>query len=381
MRPTRFSTSRRLALALTAVFLGVAPLAGCAGEEPVVEEEDEALILSTADVAEVDRGPLASGITLTGTLNPYREVTLNAQVPGTVGRLRFEEGDRVQRGATMAVIEAQGIRSQAAGAQAGVAAAEAQLAQARRQFASAELLYNEGALAELDYEGARTQLEAAQAQVEAARAQAATAGEQAARTTISAPLSGGVTERYVEEGEAVNPGQPIYTLVNTEVLELEGQVPVEQAAQIEVGQAVEFSLTAYPERTFRGEVARINPTADPATRQVGVYLRLPNPGGELVGGLFATGRVVAEEITDALLVPLPALREGDGTSYVLALEENRLVRRDVRVTARDAGAGVAAVEGPLAAGQEVLVAPAPGAVEGANVEFAAHAARQAGGLD
>ena len=110
MRPTRFSTSRRLALTLTAVFLGVAPLAGCAGEEPVVEEEDEALILSTADVAEVERGPLASGITLTGTLNPYREVTLNAQVPGTVGRLRYEEGDRVQRGATMAVIEAQGIR-------------------------------------------------------------------------------------------------------------------------------------------------------------------------------------------------------------------------------------------------------------------------------
>ncbi len=246
-----FALARKIVLAVAMVLLVPALLTGCGTNEAATQEAEQALILSSADVATVEQGGLVSGITLTGTLEPFRIVTLNAQVPGTLTQLRYREGDRVPQGATMAVIEAQGIRSQAAGARAGVAAAQAQLAQARRQFESAELLYKEGALAQLDYDGARTSLEAAQAQVEAAQAQAATAGEQASRTTIQAPLSGSVSARQAEEGEAINPGQPVYTIVNTDALELKGQVSANQAAGIKVGQAVTFQMDAYPSRTFR----------------------------------------------------------------------------------------------------------------------------------
>src|SRR5690606_1161771 len=166
-----------------------------------------------------------------------------------------------------------------------------------------------GAMSEFEFRGAQAAREAAQAQLAAARAQAAGAGEQAQRATITAPIAGEVSNRQVSEGEAVNPGQPLFTVVNTEILELAGQVPVNQAAGVRVGQPVEFSLSAYPGRTFRGEVARVEPTADPATRQVGVYVRLPNPGRQLVGGQFATGRILSGGETEAVVVPATALRQ------------------------------------------------------------------------
>src|SRR5690606_32809768 len=186
-------------------------------------------------------------------------------------------------------------------------AAEAQVALARRQYESARTLYEAGAMSQIEFQSSEAQLEAAQAQLEAAQAQATGAGEQAARTVVRAPISGAVSVKLVELGEAVNPGQSLFTVVNTSALELAGRVGVDQAARIAVGAPVEFRIDAYPGQTFRGAVARIQPTADPATRQVGVFLRLDNPG-DLVGGLFATGTVVSETMEDALLVPASALR-------------------------------------------------------------------------
>lgn len=389
MNAFSFRVPRRAALALAAVAFAVAPLTGCGGsDEPAeVVAEPRELVLAPSDVASVARGSISAGVTFTGSLDPYRVVDVKAQVSGTIGSIRAQEGDRVGDGAVLATIMAEGIQSQAAstragvsGAQAGVAAAEAQLALARQQADSAELLFNEGAMSRLDYQAAQAQVEAAEAQVAAARSQVAAArsqatgaGEQAARTVVRAPIAGAVSARRVELGEAVNPGQSLFTVVNTSALELNGRVGVDQAARIAVGAPVEFRLDAYPGQTFRGTVARIQPTADPATRQVGVFLRLDNPG-PLVGGLFATGTVVSETVEDALLVPATALREADGVAYVLAVEGGVIQRRQVAVVARDPARGVVALSGGLDAGDTVIVAPTTDTVAGASVRTTGAAA-------
>ena len=367
-----FRVPRRAALALAAVALAAAPLTGCGGsDEPaeVAPEESRELVLAPSDVATVERGAISAGVSLTGSLDPYRVVDVKAQVSGTIGSVRAEEGDRVGAGAVLATITAEGVRSQAASARAGVAAAEAQVALARRQYESAQTLYEAGAMSQIEFQSNEAQLEAAQAQLEAAQAQATGAGEQASRTVVNAPISGAVSARMVELGEAVTPGQSLFTVVNTSALELDGQVGVDQAARIAVGAPVEFRIDAYPGQTFRGTVARIQPTADPATRQVGVFLRLDNPGG-LVGGLFATGTVVSETMEDALLVPATALREADGVAYVLAVEGGVIQRRQVAVVARDPARGLVALSGTLDAGDTVIVAPTTDTVSGTRVRTA-----------
>ena len=160
-------------------------LAACGGEEPPAEgdgAEAAPLVLASTDIATVATGEIQAGVQITGTLEPAQRVDVKAQVGGTIGSVRYEEGQAVGRGAVMATVTAEGVRSQAAAtragvgsaragvssaeagvssAQAGVEAAEAQLALAREQAESAELLYNEGAMSRLDYQAAQAQVEAA----------------------------------------------------------------------------------------------------------------------------------------------------------------------------------------------------------------------------
>lgn len=336
--------------------------AGCGGgegeaaEAGAAAEQENVTVLGPRDVAPVEATQLAAGVALTGSLEPFRTAEVKAQVPGVVRGLEVDRGSRVGAGQVLARIEAQGIQSQAAGARSGVAAAQAQLSLARRQLESARTLYQAGALSELDFRAAEAQFQAAQAQLAAARSNATGASEQAGRTAVTAPFAGSVSARTVNEGEAVNPGQTVLTVVNSDFLELRGQVPVDQANQVRPGQPAEFSLTAFPGRTFGGTVARVDPVADAATRQVGVTLRLRNTG-ELIAGMFASGRVVTGGDRQTLVVPAAAVRGQGAEQHVLAVVGDSVVRRPVTVGARDDARGVVAVQSGVQAGERVIVSP------------------------
>ncbi|HEX2187311.1 MAG TPA: efflux RND transporter periplasmic adaptor subunit, partial [Longimicrobiaceae bacterium] len=331
--------------------------AACGREEPAEAKESPAAVLGAQDVATAEVSTLSSGVALTGSLEPYRRVEVKAQVPGVVAALSADRGDAVRQGQTLARIEAEGIRSQAAGARSGVAAAEAGLALARRQLESARTLYEQGALSEIDFRGAQAQYEAAQAQLAAARAQATGAAEQAGRTAVVAPVAGEVSARSVEPGEAVSPGNTLFTVVNSRILELRGQVPVDQAAQVRQGQPVVFSLDAYPGREFRGTVSRVDPVADPATRQVGVTMQLPNEDRSLIGGLFATGHVVTGAQQQVVTVPTAAVRGTGAGAFVLVVEGGQVKRRPVRAGEPDVQRGVVPVLSGLRGGEQVIVSP------------------------
>ncbi len=338
----------------------VLALGACGGgEEAEVDASDEAgvVVLGADDVAEARLDTLNAGIVVSGNLDPYLRVEVRAQVPGVVTRLAVDRGDAVREGQALARIEAEGIRGQAASARAGVAAARAQLALARRQLDSSRRMYEAGAMSEIEYQQAEAGYEAAQAQVAAAEAQALGAGESARRATVEAPITGVVSDRMVSDGEAVNPAQPLLTIVNTSQLELAGRVGVEEAAHIRPGMPVEFTVDAYPGRVFQGAVARVDPTADPASRQVGVYVRLPNEGGALVGGVFGTGRILTGGRDAVLTVPTGAIRGSSDEPYVFVVEDGRIARRPVRLGARSEARGQVAVMDGLEPGSIVVVSP------------------------
>jgi RND family efflux transporter MFP subunit len=289
-------------------------------------------------------------------------------VPGIVGRLAVDRGDPIRIGQLIAVIQAEGIRSAAASALAQVSAAQANLALARQQVTSARTLHARGAISQIELQTAEAAYEAAEGQLAAARAQASAAGESAGRANITSPIAGEVSDRHVSQGEAVNPGDPLVTVVNTTQLELAGQVPVQSAARVQRGQSVEFTVDAYPGEVFEGIVARVDPTADAATRQVGVYLRLPNPNRRIVGGVFATGRVLSATTDSVLTVPMAAVRTEDGGTYVWLIENERLTRRPVVTGVREDATGLIEILSGVSVGDRVLAAP--GAVqEGTPVRF------------
>jgi RND family efflux transporter MFP subunit len=343
---------KSLLLAVVAPIL----LASCGGtSESEAGETEIAVLLTPQDVATAVTDSVETGPMLTGSLEPAERVTLRAQVAGTIDAVRVDRGSRVNRGQTLAVVEAAGIRGAAAGAQAAVAAAQANVALARQRLEAARTLYTAGATSRIDLQSAEAAFEAAEAQLAAARAQSASAGEAAGNTIITSPLTGVVSDRMVEAGESVNPGTELFTVVNAQQLELAGQVPVDAAARVRVGQPVRFTLQAEPDRELRGEVARIDPTADPQTRRVGLYVRLENPGNRIIGGQFARGRIVGDRVA-AVVVPQTAVRQEGQMFYVLVIENDRIARREVTVMATDEARGISGVDG-VRAGEQVIIAP------------------------
>lgn len=352
----------RASLGAAAAALTLALAACGGGAEPAEARPDSAqtgpeVVLAPSDVAAAATTELTGGVALTGSLEPYRLVEVKAQVPGVVQGLAVDRGSAVRQGQVLARIQAEGIQSQAGGAAAQVAAAQATLAQAERQLESARTLYQAGAMSEISFRAAETQVAAARAQLAAARAGATGASEQAARTRVVSPLTGRVSNRHVQSGEVVNVGAPIVTVVDSRFLELKGQVPVEDAAAVRVGQPVEFSLNSAPGRVLRGEVSRVDPMADPATRQVGVTLRLANADGSLIGGLFAAGRVLTGQSRTAVTVPLGALRTAGSETFVWVVKDGRAEQRVVATGERDPARGLVAITTGLAEGEQVVVVP------------------------
>ena len=372
---------RALALALP-----LAVLAGCSGEAPAKDAPAATVqptVLSPDDVAVATVEDLTSAILLTGSLEPADRVMVTAQVGGTLGPILVDRGTTVRRGQRITTIQAAGVRSQAAGAEAAVASAQANLVAARTQRDASQRLYDAGAISRLEAENAQAAYRAAEAQVAAARAQATAAGEQAGYTVVTAPIAGVVSERPAEAGEAVASGDPIVAIVNTSTLELEGRIPVDEAAAVRVGQRVAFTLDAFPGREFTGTVSRKDPAADPATRQVGVFVRLANPRGEVTAGQFARGRVAGRVVEDAVVIPSTAVDAVGGETSVYVIDANRLARRVVTLGPSDPATGRIAVTDGLQGGERVLARPAPSVADGQPVvlseERGTPAAAPAGG--
>ncbi|MEP7308975.1 MAG: efflux RND transporter periplasmic adaptor subunit [Acidobacteriota bacterium] len=363
---------RRLGLC-AAVILSIA---GCRSAPPPdtakVAAADPFVIISPDDVATVHAADLASGVFLTGSLEPSEKVAVRAQSGGTIQQFTLNAGANVTRGQLLAVIQAEALQSQVtsgevgvASAQSGIAAAERTLAAAQQRVEGAKMLNAAGALSRMDLLSAQSQVDGATGQVAAAKAQAAAAAAQLAqataashRTNVEAPISGVVSERKVSEGEAVGVGQEVLTIANLDVLQLAGQIPVQQAALVRAGQVVSFTLDAYAGQTFTAKVGRVDPVADPATRRVGVWLDLPNPGRRLISGQFVTGRVITANVMQGLLIPRTALRGEEKARYVLLIEGGKVIRRDLHVGLFDDSASEVAVLDGLKEGDRVIASPA-----------------------
>jgi multidrug efflux pump subunit AcrA (membrane-fusion protein) len=151
-------------------------------------------------------------------------------------------------------------------------------------------------------------------------------------------------------------GGALFTIVDPSLLRLVASVPAEGLADVRVGLPVTFTVRGYGSRSFTGRIARVSPAADPATRQVNVYATIPS-AGQLVTGLFATGRVRSHTV-EGLVVPTPALDARAVTPAVVRLRAGRIERVRVQVSARDEATQRVIVVGALNAGDTLLTGAA-----------------------
>jgi membrane fusion protein, multidrug efflux system len=352
-----------VALALAALSVG-----GCKKNDASAEPaKTETMLVGPENVTVVRSEQIRTGPALSGSLTPERTATIRSEMSGAVLQTYAEAGQRVSAGQPLAQLDAAVLRDQQISARGAVTTAQSSYDIAQRELSRSQALEKAGAIAERDLERARNALIAAQGQLATARAQLANINKQLDKASVQAPFAGVVAQRQANAGDVVSPGTALFTVVDPGSMQLEASVPAEALTQVRVGMPVEFKVNGYPNRTFSGRITRVNPTADPATRQVKIVASIPNAGNTLVGGLFAEGRVASEART-VPMVPLAAVDERGLRPTVVRLRGGKIEKVEVTLGIRDAAAETVEVASGVTPGDTLLLGAARGISPGTPVK-------------
>lgn len=342
-------------------------LAGCgAGAEDSGAASAPATVqVGQENVIRVARERIITGPLISGELRAAKEATVRAELGGSILQVAAEEGQTVRRGAIIGRIDAATLEDARRSAESAVKSAESRLDVARRETERTEQLVKAGALAQRDLEVAQSNVTAAEAAVADARARLVSAGKQLGDTTLRAPFDGVVADRAVNTGDVVTTGMALFTIIDPSSMQLEASVPSDALASLRVGAPVQFAVRGY-EQPFEGRIDRISPQADPNTRQVPIFVSVPNTGGRLVAGLFAEGRVVSES-AEGLVVPLNAVNTTDSTPWVLRVRDGKTEKVTVELGLRDTRTERVLVTSGVSEGDTLLRGAAQGITPGTPV--------------
>ena len=364
---TREQRLRWGSIGLAGLVAGSVVVFACGGKETEtgMAAVDPVVTVGAENITVAQLAELRSGPTISGSLQPRTEARVRAEIAGPVEQTHADEGQRVRAGALLARLDDTAVRDAYLSAKSAVRTAESALQNAQRNLERSSRLAKAGALPERDLETAELNATNAEGALADARARLASAGKQLAQTTVRTPITGVISEREVDAGDVVTVGAELFRIVDLGSLRLEASVAASEIDRLKPGMPVEFGVSGY-DRRFTGRIERINPTVDPTTGQVRIYVTIPNERQSLVSGLFAEGRV-ATDTRKAIGVPADAVDER-GTEPVLhVVKAGRVKHLPVRLGVRDEATNLVEIASGVAAGDTVLLGSAQGVAEGATI--------------
>ena len=346
-------------------------VAGCTTDAEKVAADDPpaAVRVGPENVVTVTRDAIVIGPAVSGEIRAERDATVRAEIGGSMTQVSVEEGQTVRRGDLLGRIETRTLDDARQSATSALRSAENQLAVARREVERTETLVKAGALAARDLDVARNTVTTAEAQLADAKSRLASAERQLGDTVLRAPIGGIVSSRAVNAGDVVSVGTELFTIIDPSSMRLEASVPSDDLSRLKVGATVVFTVRGYDQQ-FEGRIERIAPQADAATRQIPIYVSIPNVGGRLVAGLFAEGRVVSQR-ADGLVVPANAVNTSDSGAWVLRVRDGKTERIDVTLGLRDSRTERVQVASGVNEGDTLLRGAAQGMTPGTPVTVSA----------
>jgi len=326
--------------------------------------------LAAGDVVRVKRLALQQTASVSGALKALQTVAIKARVAGEVQGLTKREGDSVAAGEVVARIDPTESQARVRQAEQQAESALAQVRIAQRTQANNQALVQQGFISGTALETSQANLAAAEANHRAALAALDIARKGLGDTVLRSPIAGQIAARAVQNGERVGLDARVVEVVDLSAFEMEAALNPADAASVQVGQAARLQVEGLAQ-PVDGRVVRINPSVQPGSRSVLVYLRLPAVAG-MRQGLFARGDIVAGS-QQALAVPASAVRNDRPAPYVQVVRDG-VVRH---VTLPDGGAmrgvhdGVPQQAVPMLADGEVVLAASAGAMrDGTRVKTA-----------
>jgi RND family efflux transporter MFP subunit len=361
------SIRAQIALSLTLAFL---LLPACNRGPKEVAKKDTGPV--KVRVAPVRMKTLVRNVESIGTLFPFDEAVISAEIDGRIVQVNSDLGDAVTQGQVLAKIsdeeqnyvvaqqdaqlrqslERLGLKDEKDRVKdiretPDVRRAQADLFEAEQVFKRTKRLVDEGIGARSDLDAAQARLQSAQATYDATLNQTRNLIQEVERfkaslelqrkklrdTTLRAPFAAFVKDRQVTAGQYVRANAPMFTLVKIDPIRLRIEVPERMAPWVKVGQKAEVKVEAFGERSFEGKIWRISPTVEPTKRTFIVEALIRNENRELKPGSYAKAVLVTDKAEQVRIIPSRAL------TYILGSNKAYVVKSDDTVEARDVKLG------------------------------------------
>jgi RND family efflux transporter MFP subunit len=352
-------------------------LTSCSQDKKVEPSAGNAIPIKTGKVRHVQTH---ESISVSGTVtSPDEPVPVSFLVSGKVIQVVPREGDYVQQGQLLAVIDPLDytLSLQAASAQAGQA--KVALNRSKDEYGRMKFLYESRSLAENDFEKYKAAYLSAKEQVDQATANEKLARKRLSDASLYAPTDGFISKRSIEPGQTAAPGVPVFEIVKLDPVEINVGVPETDIHLVRVGQTAAVTIPALPTESFEGKVRVVNVSADPNTRTYMTRIVVPNPTHILRVGMVAEAWIRGDRLLDLMTLPAETiLRDPQGATIVFVYypEQQRVYSKRVE-TGSVYGREVAIKSG--LSGDEAVVFAGQGKLrDGAIVSLAAGSGKGVG---
>ncbi|MCD7977492.1 MAG: efflux RND transporter periplasmic adaptor subunit [Tannerellaceae bacterium] len=264
--------------------------------------------------ASVSRSTITNMVTATGTVEPLVEVEVGTQVSGIIDKIYVDYNSTVKKGQLIAEMDKVTLAAELASAEAQLSSSKAEFEYQQRNYERSKLLHERQLISDTDFENATYTYQIAKASYDQSQASMVRVRQNLGYATITSPIDGIVISRAVEEGQTVAAGfstPTLFTIAN-DLAQMEVVADVDEAdiGQVEEGQRVTFSVDAYPNDIFEGEVTQVRLEATVTSNVVTyeVVISAYNPDLKLKPGLTANVTIYTLERNDVLTLPTRALR-------------------------------------------------------------------------
>lgn len=274
-------------------------------------KKEETITFDTAAVAPAN---IMNSITATGTIEPVTSVTVGTQVSGIVSKLFVDYNSVVKKGQVIAELDKTNLMSQLNTAKTQLATAQSQLNYQTANYKRYKTLFEKGLVAADDFDNAKLSYTQAKEQVVSAKEEVQRAQTNLGYATITSPIDGVVLSKSVEEGQTVAASfsTPELFTIAQDLTNMQVVADVDEAdiGDVKEGERVTFTVDAYPDDTFEGEVKQVRQEATTTNNVVTyeVVISAPNADLKLKPGLTANVTIYTAERKGVLSVPSKALR-------------------------------------------------------------------------
>ena len=335
-------------------------LTSCSQGRSEEQPAGRAIPIKTGKVRHVQEHQFVS---VSGTVvSPDAPVQVSFLVSGKVLEVKHREGDYVEKGQLLAVIDPIDYKLSLQAASAQVGQAKVALDRSKDEYARMKFLYESRSLAGNDFEKFKAAWLSAGRQLDQAVANQKLAQKRLGDASLYSPSAGFISRRSIEPGQTASPGSPAFEIVKLDPVEINVGVPETDIHLIRVGQKATVAIPALPTESFEGNVRVINVSADPNTRTYMTRIVVPNPARILRIGMVAEAGIQGDRAVDLMSLPAETiLRDPQGATIVFVYypEQGRVYAKRVEAGAvygREVAikSGLSGDEAVVFAGQEKL---------------------------